>query len=172
MSGTTNLGGGGPAGDISFNYIPLIDVTFNLIIFFVLTSEIVGAQKARVLVPDPHEPQAVQRSAMSKNNVTIAIISKAAYDKNTDPETASRAYRYEIDGQEFDVTDLEKLVEMIKQRQLAYQKFMGANAGGGGEFFVEIRADSRLSFSEVSPVIQAIAGAGIPRMAISAKKAA
>jgi biopolymer transport protein ExbD len=37
MSGTSNVGGGGPAGDISFNYVPLIDVTFNLIIFFVLT---------------------------------------------------------------------------------------------------------------------------------------
>jgi biopolymer transport protein ExbD len=171
MAGTTNLGGGGPAGEISFNYIPLIDVTFNLIIFFALTSEISGAQNARILVPDPHSPQAVPRSSMSKNNVTIAIISKAAYDKTTDPETASRAYRYEIDGQEFDVTDLDKLVTMIKQRQLAYQKFLGATAGSG-EFFVEIRADSRLSFSEVSPVIQAVAGAGIPRMAISAKKAA
>jgi biopolymer transport protein ExbD len=171
MSGTTNVGGGGAPGDISFNYIPLIDVTFNLIIFFVLTSEIGSAQKARVLIPDPYMPQAVKRDAMSTNSVVIAVISKGAMDKDADAETASLAYSYDIGGTTFEVTDLKGLVDLIAQKKAAYEKLAGVTASKG-EFFVEIRADARLKFSEVSPVIQAIAAAQIPKMAISAKRAA
>ena len=168
------MGGGGPAGDISFNYIPLIDVTFNLIIFFVLTSEISGAQQARVMVPDPHSPQAVARSTMSKNSVTISVISEAAYENNKDvsPETAARAYKYEVDGEEFrDISDLDGLVNKIRQKQAAHEKLQVGSADPG-EFYVEIRADARVSFSEVVPVITAIAKAGIAKMAISAKRPA
>jgi biopolymer transport protein ExbD len=173
MAGTTHLGGGGPAGDVAFNYIPLIDVTFNLIIFFILTSEISGAQSARVMLPDPHTPQAVERAAMSKNNVTIAVVSQAAYENNKDavtPETAARAYKYEIDGQEFDITNLDLLVAKIQQKKDFNSKLPG-NQGPEAEFFVEIRADSRVAFSEVTPVIMAIAKAKIAKMAISAKSA-
>ena len=171
MAGTTNIGGKGPPGDIAFNYVPLIDVTFNLIIFFVLTSEIGSAQKARVLIPDPYEPQAVKRDSMSTNSVVIAVISKGAMDKTVDAATAGLAYSYEIGGTTFDVTDLKGLVDLIALKKASYEKLMGVTAGKG-EFFVEIRADARLYFSEVSPVIQAIAAAGIPKMAISAKRAA
>jgi biopolymer transport protein ExbD len=171
MAGTTNVGGGGAPGDISFNYIPLIDVTFNLIIFFVLTSEIASAQKARVLVPDPHEPQAVQRGSMSTNHVVIAVVSAAAYEKDADPQTASRALEYEIDGTRFEITDLDRLVALIAQKKALYEEILGPSASKG-DFFVEIRADARVHFSEISPVIQAIAAAKIPRMAISARRAA
>jgi biopolymer transport protein ExbD len=173
MAGTTHLGGGGPSGDISFNYIPLIDVTFNLIVFFALTSEISSAQNARVLVPDPHSPQAVARSTMSKNVVTIAVISEAAYDatKKVDAQTAARAFRYEIDGEEYkNISDLDGLVLKIRQKQKLNESLLGKAAAD--EFFVEIRADSRLSFSEVTPVIMAIARAGIAKVAISAKRPA
>jgi biopolymer transport protein ExbD len=172
MSGTTNIGGGGPPGDISFNYVPLIDVTFNLIIFFVLTSEIGIAQKARVLMPDPYEPQAVKRGAMSTNSVVIAVISAAAYESNAaSSETASRALKYELDGQEFRISDLDDLVGMIAKKKDSYDKIAGV-AAAKGEFFVEIRADARVHFSEIRPVIEAIARAKIPKMAITARKAA
>jgi biopolymer transport protein ExbD len=173
MAGTTHLGGGGAPGDISFNYVPLIDVTFNLIIFFALTSEISSAQNARVLVPDPHSPQAVARSTMSKNVVTIAVISEAAYDttKTVAPEIAARAYRYEIDGEEYkNIADLDGLVAKIQQKKLLNDKLLGKAAAE--EFFIEIRADARVAFSEVTPVIMAIARAGIAKVAISAKKPA
>ncbi len=173
MAGTTHLGGGGPPGDVSFNSVPLIDVTFNLIIFFVLTSEINTAQRARVLVPDPHSPQAVARSSMSKNCISIAVISQAAYDSNnaSDLQTSGTAYRYEIDGEPFDISDLDGLVLKIKNKKAFNEKLLGS-AASNEEFFVEIRADARLKFSEVTPVIMAIAKAGIPKMAISAKRPA
>jgi biopolymer transport protein ExbD len=171
MAGSSSIGGGGPPGDISFNYVPLIDVTFNLIIFFVLTSEIGSAQKARVLIPDPYEPQAVRRDAMSHNSVVIAVISAAAYESNADPVTAARALKYEMDGQGFEISDLDKLVGMIAKKRETYDKIMGAVASKG-EFYVEIRADWRVHFSEIRPIIEAIARAKIPKMAISAKKAA
>jgi biopolymer transport protein ExbD len=171
MAGTTNLGGKGPPGDISFNYIPLIDVTFNLIIFFVLTSEIGMAQKARVLMPDPYEPQAVKRATMSTNSVVIAVISAAAYEANADPAAAARAVKFEIDGEEFKASDLDNLVGLIAKKKTRHEQIMGSLASKE-EFFVEIRADARVHFSEISPIIEAIARAGIPKMAISARRAA
>lgn len=166
MAGTTHLGGGGPAGDISFNYVPLIDVTFNMIIFFVLTSEIATATLSRVLVPSPLESQAVRRGNSGNNNVVIAILSTAADQKNVDPEMAARAGRYEIDGKVIPMKDLtENLIKEIKARREAYKQMLGAT--GSEEFFVEIRADLRVNFAEVQPVIEAVAAAGVPKMAIS-----
>ncbi len=170
MAGTTNIGGGGPAGDVSFNYIPLIDVTFNLIIFFVLTSEISSFRKARIVIPNPHEPQAVRRANLSGNSVVLGIISEAR-DRN-DLDGGARHLQYEINGVRIDdISNLEELADKIRQQQQLYQKVAGPGSAKG-DFYVEIRADSRLGFSEVSPVIQAIAGAGIRNMAISTKKAA
>ena len=171
MSGTTNIGGKGPPGDISFNYIPLIDVTFNLIIFFVLTSEIATAQKAQVLVPNPHVPQAVPRDAMSNNSVIVAVLSQAAYRKDATDATAAEAFRYEVDGQVVaDDSTIDELVARIKKKRVDHEEFL-ATSGQKGEFFVEIRADKRLAFGKVQKVIEAIAGAGIPKMAISTKRA-
>ena len=166
MAGTTHLGGGGPAGDISFNYVPLIDVTFNMIIFFVLTSEIATATLSRVLVPSPLDSQAVARGHGGNNNVIIAIVSTAADQKNVDPEMAARAGRYEIDGKVIPMKDLmENIKKEIEARREAYKLILGG--AGTGEFFVEIRADLRVNFDEVRPVIEAVAAAGVPKMAIS-----
>lgn len=169
MAGTTHLGGGGPAGEVSFNYIPLIDVTFNMIIFFVLTSEIATATLSRVLVPTPLESQAVQRGTVSNNNVIIAVVSMAADQKGIDPAMAAHAGRYEIDGKVVPMNDLtNNLIKEIQARREGYKKILGTSSGG--EFFVEIRADRRVNFAEVQPVIEAVAAAGVPKMAISVRR--
>ena len=171
MSGTTNIGGKGPPGDISFNYVPLIDVTFNLIIFFVLTSEIATAQRAQVLVPNPHVPQAQARDAMGNNNVIVAVLSEAAYNQNATAAAAAEVYRYEVDGEPVaDDSTIDEMVARIKKKKAAYEAFPTVG-GEKSEFYVEIRADKRLSFGKVQKVVEAIAGAGIPKMAISTKRA-
>jgi biopolymer transport protein ExbD len=172
MAGTTNVGGGGPAGDVSFNYIPLIDVTFNLIIFFVLTSEISSERRARVLIPNPYQPQAAAAHSKAKGNSVVLSVTSEAKDV-ADLSGGLHHFRYEINGMQVeDIRNLEDVAQKIKQQQLLYEKIAGKPSGSQSDFFVEIRADSRLGFQEVSPVIQAIAGAGIRNIAISTKRAA
>jgi biopolymer transport protein ExbD len=108
---------------------------------------------------------------MSNNSVVIAVISAAAYESNAaSTATASRALKYEMDGVEFPISDLEDLVGMIATKKEAYDKITSTTAKG--EFFVEVRADARVHFSEIRPVIEAIARAKIPKMAITARRAA
>ena len=169
MSGSSSVGGKGPAGDVSFNYVPFIDVTFNMIIFFVLTSEVANATLSRVLVSSPEESQAVKRDKVASNNVVINVVSRALDNRQADPQFAAQALQYEVDGTVVAIGETDKLIEAIKDRRGRYQKLMAGAMGVKGEFFVEIRADYRIDYNEVKPVLVAISKAGVPRMAITAK---
>jgi biopolymer transport protein ExbD len=70
-----------------------------------------------------------------------------------------RASLYKVDGRPIGVGDLEALVGLLKARKKAF---------GDGECLVEIRADRRVGFGYVEPVMSAAAEAGIPRLSITA----
>ena len=167
MSGTTNIGGKGPAGDISFNYIPLIDVTFNLIIFFVLTSEISTSSRAKVIVPMPIQSQVQPREGLPGKSVIISVVS----DNKDELGIASSALRYEIEGQQIPLGEPAMLLLAIQKQKAFIEKNPSVNIRGkDNEFYAEIRADKRVSFGYVRPVMEAVTKAGIFKMGITAKQ--
>lgn len=156
----------GPTGDIGFNYVPLIDVTFNLILFFALTSEMSNTILAQVLVATPQECQAQRRDKLSNNSVMVNVVSRALNDKAADTGIASRALRYEVEGKPFEVGEIDALVAEIEARRKMYDRMPQMDKKG--DFYVEVRADYRVVYGDIKQVLTAIGKAGIPKMAITA----
>ncbi|MCD4824603.1 MAG: biopolymer transporter ExbD [Phycisphaerae bacterium] len=158
--------GGGGADEL--NMTPMIDCTFQLIIFFVLTAKM-AQEDAEVLVPDPQKSAAVldeKGNKIFKNRVTVNIPNKYGKDDtDRDPVIASRATRYVVKGNEdVEVGDIDTLVLILKK-----YRTQAINAGvKSEEFFMEIRCDKDIAFDSVLPVMFAAEQAEISKMAITA----
>lgn len=175
MSGSSSVyGGHGPSGDVSFNYTPLVDVTFNLIIYFVLTTQVSTATNARVFLPKPSvfagETSAKVRQGQSGYTV-ISVLSKSTKSKDESTEDialASEAERYEIDGVPVPISDnaAGQLEAKIKEKRKSL-----IDTGllkKPEDFFVEVRADKRVQYRYVMPVIVAAAAAEVKKFNITA----
>jgi len=153
----------GTSGDVEFNMTPLIDCTFLLIIFFILTSAVLSKALAEVKLHRPLDSQALEPKEMpeSPNRTIVNVVSMAAVQAGLSVRSA-QAKEYMILGDSIDVGDRAGLIRMFK----AHQK--KAKDKGFKGFYVEIRADARVNFGAVRPVMLAAARAGIPRMNITA----
>lgn len=165
MSGTTHIGGGRPAGDVSFNYTPLVDVTFNLILYFVLTSTIQTAAMAMVYPPAVLESQSKGRDVVAggEQSVIINIVSKKFGDGKDDSPLSAEAERYEVGGTPIRIGDVDALEKLLKNRQEAIK-----NSPVFKDFYLEVRADRRVSYANIEPVLLAAARAKIEKMNITA----
>ncbi len=149
-----------PAGDVQFNVTPMIDCTFLLIIFFILTSQMASRSLAKLELHRPHKSQAIPSEQIeTPNHVIVNVLSANSDTEDTNPVLSGRAERYEIDGTGFDVWDVEALSDVLRSRKIA---------SGSKDFYVEIRADRRVDFSQVEPVMLAAAEAQIEKMYITA----
>ena len=154
----------GGGGRVEFNMTPMIDVTFQLIIFFILAGQVASAELVQMKVPRPTESQALPENAIVKNRVIINIVSKAGVEKeDADPFLAGQAKEYRAAGKAFEAGDKEGLQELL---EMYYNRWMQDHPGS--EFFVEIRADHRVRYGHVEPALLAAAAAGIPKMNITA----
>jgi len=164
--------GVGAGKAVNFNMTPMIDCTFQLIIFFILASQTANEAYAKHIQPArPTESQAVRVQDMNvPNRIVVNVVSAAAtMDKVEDPLLWANAGWYEIKRKRFDVGDLDPLVELIKNKKDA------AEAAGetsetdeAKQFFIEVRADKRVNWQDVAPVIRAGILAGVRKMNITA----
>jgi biopolymer transport protein ExbD len=161
----------GGAGEVTLNMTPMIDCVFQLIIFFVLATQAASAALAKVKLSRPHASQAIpSKDIESPNRVIVNVVSKAASKapgEVLDPMTAAEADRYEVMKERIEVGDIERLVEVIKDRRARAKSELGEKAAEK-DFFIEIRADKRINYRFVSPVIKAGVAAGVTRMSLTA----
>jgi len=156
---------GGTAGQIEFNMTPMIDVTFLLIIFFILAGQILSDELADLEVHRPHASQAIPSEEMkTPNRAIVNVVSRVGKDEDANPALAGRADRYEINRARFEVGNVERLADFLRSKR-------GASAKPE-EFYVEIRADQRVNFADVEPVMRAAAEAEIVKMNLTALTAA
>lgn len=150
------------------NLTPMIDVTFQLIIFFIITGRFASDELAQMRLPDPYESQATQEMQRNPNRVIVNVISKAGVDeKDADPFVAGQASEYRAAGRRImldEAADPRQDLQDILKGQ--FEKWNAANPGK--MFFVEIRADHRVRYVYVEPALLAAARAGIPKMNIVA----
>src|SRR5450759_2943141 len=111
--GSAAYGGSGHSGDVYFNYTPLVDVTFNLILYFVLTSTVSTAALSRVVLPKPADSQAIDRQFMPANRVVVNVISAASDERYIGPYLFV-ARGYEIDSDPIAVGDKARLVQKFR----------------------------------------------------------
>lgn len=148
---------------VSFNLTPMIDVTFQLIIFFILASQMASQSLAQLELARPFESQATdldKKATLPK--VIVNVLAKDPDRQSDDPWVAGQAECYKIDTGTIDLDDIAKLTNELKIR------LKDSGVAKSEDFYVEIRADKRVDYSYVAPVMQAAAEAGIANVNLSA----
>jgi biopolymer transport protein ExbD len=156
----------GQSGEVNINMTPMIDMVFQLIIFFILTTTFVKAELARMDIPKPHEPWTPKKEKRDEPNVImLQAVSKADLPKDPDgwgdASQAAELSHYQLGAREFSVQQVRTdMVEAIKERRDQAAEL------GYEEFKVQIRADRRLQTMYVQPLMEAAYRAGITDMEV------
>jgi biopolymer transport protein ExbD len=171
-------------GEIGINMTPMIDCTFQLIIFFILAAKLANADLAELLVSDPHKSKAVVPDEKTgegglqniPNKVIVNVVNVYGKDKKRPDLLQSREVAaYIVGTNEFwlkpnkkgkKVVTLEQayrsLVDLLKKRK------DNARSMGYDKFFVEVRGDRDIQYFDIQPVLEAAAVVGIANMNITA----
>jgi biopolymer transport protein ExbD len=128
------------------NITSMLDVVFNLILFFILISNFASADLPKMSIPQPTKTVAKEDS--NPNRVVVNIVPK---DENTG----------QISGIVFSGTNY---MGKLDQLQAALAKEVAKQS----EVQVVLRADKAIRYSDITPVMKAIANAGVKTVNLSA----
>ena len=139
----------GPAR-IEANLTPMIDVTFLLIVFFVLVSQIVEVENVPMALPEPIEP-ATERAGDDQRAVINVV---------PGPGGGTRGYR--VGGNSFAQGDIGVAALTAHLRGLF---------ASNPQIAINLRADQSTHYKHVEPVLQAIADAAgsVPEGTVDAR---
>ncbi len=129
----------GPAR-IEANLTPLIDVTFLLIVFFVLVSQIVELENVDLDLPAPTNP--VSELAGDEQRAVINIVPKPGGD----------ILEYRLGGKSY-AADRDGLAAITARLALMYENNPGLS--------VNLRADASTHYRWVEPIMQAVSSAAL-----------
>lgn len=132
---------------IGFIILPMIDIIFLLLLFFVLVTSFEDSAKIRVEVPKPDQSQAKPDTSSQQVVINCEVANADA------PESGPPIYRI--------AAGLPQPLSVIGERLAAAKQ-------SNPQITVVIRADKRLSFGQVKAVMQMVAEAGVTIMNVSA----
>lgn len=150
---------GRQTGDVSFNVTPLIDCTFLLIIFFILASQMASDTLATLVLPRPHASLAAPSDQREVRRLIVNVLSAEDDEGFLGAHRTGQASAYKIEGRRVEVGDFDTLVAVMRSRRQA------ATSDG---LLLEVRADRRVQFGHVQPVMDAAAEAGISQVNLTA----
>jgi len=152
-------------GAIDFNMTPMIDVTFQLILFFILAGSFASEILAKIEVPDPLTSQAEDDDkSAGVDKLVVNVVSRAIVgDEDVDPYEAGQVNMYKIGKVAIPASDpvfkiqheIESIVKPMPEKRR-------------NRFILVVRADRRVHFSGVLPVLNAAVNAGVSKMRITA----
>jgi biopolymer transport protein ExbD len=152
------------AADVDINMTPMIDCTFQLIIFFILTTRMVDANLAAMKVHRPEASIARKGQTERPDKVIINIVNEYGNeDRDRDPAIAAVADAYVVSGTRFDLSQIDQLKEALVERKQEAEL-----AGYAEDFHVEIRADKDITYANIRPVLWAARDAGLVKMSMTA----
>jgi len=155
----------GEGGDVSFNMTPMIDCTFQLIIFFILASTIASQSLAKLSPPQPHESVAWDAEKLKlQSKIVVNVLSAAGDNEAATPAVEATGKEYQINTQPVRIGDIETLVKILRRAADDAKK----DGVRPEDFYVIIRADKRVHYSYIVPVMKAAAEAGIEKMCLTA----
>lgn len=150
-----------PGGDFDFNMTPMIDVTFQLIIFFIIAGQMSSDDIEALIPPEPYRSLASE-ALRAQQAVIVNIVSLAKNDKNAPDEDAREASMWYVKGKAIEVDDKERLVEAINT------VLAGMSEKNRNPPRIEIRCDRRIQYRDVQTVLMAASAAGVADMRITA----
>jgi len=135
------------------NMTPLIDVTFQLIIFFMLVNNIISAELVEMVIPDLENPK-TREIAEGEEKVTVNVVPQP-FDRRDrlsgEPLSApGEALGVQIGMEEYGPTELDRIAASLKDAKARNEKVE-----------ILLRADAALFYREVQPVMDAINAANI-----------
>lgn len=157
------------SGAVDFNMTPMIDVTFQLIIFFILAGQMASQDLAQVKLHRPFDSKAIPDEDVDKNGgVIINIVSKGAVvqeeGQKDDPLLAAEAKEYRIGRRRFGLGDPDFLERLRDLKERADRQVKGTSK----KPYVEIRSDCRIAYKYVRPVMEKAGKAGFRMMNLTA----
>lgn len=148
---------------VEANLTPMIDMTFQLIIFFILAGQMANDALAKLTPPKPHVSQALEAKELdSPGKVIVNVVPKTEEQIAGNPADVGKADHYMISGKKIPSHDYKTLLATLKTaKERSGEQYKET-------FYVEVRADKDVRFGDVKPVMQAAAEAMILKMNISA----
>lgn len=146
------------------NMTPLIDVTFQLILFFMLVNNIISQESIPMQVPRLSDPQTVEHEDVRK--ITINVAGKHAPGEKRDATPlmgdgqigvirVGSLEEWNIGAGEISLSDaLDEITRTIKESK---QQTTAQNK----ELHVDLRADASLHYHNVRPVLIAVTQAEV-----------
>jgi len=129
------------------NMTPMIDIVFQLLVFFMVASHLAGADRDPMVLPKPPHSQAKEREFPDR--LVINLFS----------DSVGKIQKIKVNADL--VNDIPALVDLL----LRIGPSLEASHGS-----VILRADRHMQFSQVEKVLQAIADAGIITLNIAAEQ--
>lgn len=148
---------------------PLIDCTFLLIIFFLLTAQLAGRELPELLLASPEKPSPSVLPAEVKQRSYVTVNVLTQYDGSAQARASrlsAQANRYQVG---VDIVEAERPDAMAVLSNLLASRKTQADRRGTTDFWVEIRADRDIRYGDVEPVMRAASDAEIEMMSLTAK---
>jgi len=142
---------------VAFNMTPMIDCTFQLIIFFMLTT-----QMASIVRLDPPDPSSSVAKEMKTNRVVVSVVPYTDREIKDQPERKGQAKRYEIGTAKIDLGDTGKVVALLREARRKTPEDLR------NDFAVELRADRDIQYRFIEPILHSLQEAEIVNMRITA----
>jgi biopolymer transport protein ExbD len=163
----------GGAGDVAVNMTPMIDVTFQLIIFFIIASQFASQEKADLTLPFPHEPVGILEEEVKERRVVVNVLSAEDPLYRSQVEKSRRVLPgdvawYVVQGQKIEHgrSTYEDIKSLLKRAyDAALEKGLTED-----KFHVEIRADERVGYNHVATAMQAAGEVQIKKANISIRR--
>ena len=149
----------GPA-DMAFNMTPMIDCVFQLLIFFMLTTQMASADFVNMKVPVLNDSQA--KKPVEENKAVVNVVPYTQSEIKKDSTKKGRAREYKLGSLVIATNNMEKLVTELKKVQ--------RNSKDPKEFVIELRADQSIRYNHIEPVLQAMQEAELGKMYITAMR--
>ena len=157
------------------NLTPMIDCTFQLIIFFIITSQMTNQQLEQMLVPKPEKSRATEPQTTDEGRPDVVVANifsefgnreemKNGKTRDNEPLHAMVAKGYAIKGQQIEIGNTELLVELLTKAKAEFDARKLQNR----IFYLEVRADKDIGYQNVLPVMRAAAQSGIAKMYMTA----
>ena len=147
---------------IGFNMTPMIDCTFQLILFFMLTTQTASAEYVDVNVPKPY--QSVGRKIEPDGKSVDVLVSVAPYSRTEIAQDKTGSLKGDVKF--FQLGTLRIRPEQ-RDRLVLELKRIKRREAKDCEMIVEIRADRSIEYGLVEPVLQAITAAEIGTMRLT-----
>ncbi|MDY7009596.1 MAG: biopolymer transporter ExbD [Planctomycetota bacterium] len=149
----------GPA-EMTVNMTPMIDCIFQLLIFFMLTTQMASADFVNMKVPKPDFSQAKKPQEGNKAVVNVEPFTKEEISENIARKGMTK--QYSLAGLKIERGNTEKLIRELDKARRTSEK--------PKEFVVELRADKSIRYDQIEPVLRAMQRAELGKMFITAMR--